>query len=224
MQSIALVSESQEQFEDPLAYLPFSTIVEYPKGGAIYSPDQAPACFYLVIEGRVRVSRLSETGRQFVIDIYRVDDFFGESAFLNLPDRGELATALETTKVMSWQVTAVADLIVRRPRLALALLQFLTRRATEMRQHVESLGTDTIKRRLARALLRFALRMGTADDGEAIRMAPLTHELLSQYVGTSREIVTYKMAELRRDGYLHYSRKGITVFPGALRRFLRAEK
>ena len=40
-------------------------------------------------------------------------------------------------------------------------------------------------------------------------MMPFTHELLSQYVGTSREIVTHYMNQFRREGYLRYSRKAI---------------
>jgi CRP/FNR family cyclic AMP-dependent transcriptional regulator len=223
MQSSAAVSLSQEQFEDPLAYLPFSTMVEYQKGATIYGPDRTSTGLYLVIEGRVKVSRLSESGHQFVIDIYRADDFFGESAFLNLPHHCEQATAIETAKVMSWQVETVTDLMMRRPRLAFALLQVLARRGADMKEHVVSLCMDTMTRRLARALLRFSLRMGTVSDGGALCMAPFTHELLAQYVGTSREIVTYYMNQLRREGYLQYSRRGVTVFPDALRHFLRSQ-
>jgi len=53
-----------------------------------------------------------------------------------------------------------------------------------------------------------------------VRMAPFTHELLAQYVGTSREIVTYYMNQFRRRGYLRYSRKGITLYRDALNSWL----
>jgi CRP-like cAMP-binding protein len=51
-------------------------------------------------------------------------------------------------------------------------------------------------------------------------MVALTHELLSQYVGTSREIVTHHMTHFRRLGYLRYSRKGIVLYPEAFREWL----
>ena len=54
-----------------------------------------------------------------------------------------------------------------------------------------------------------------------MRMAPFTHELLSQYVGTSREIVTHYMNQFRRDGYLRYSRKGIILYRDAFKEWLR---
>jgi CRP-like cAMP-binding protein len=48
-------------------------------------------------------------------------------------------------------------------------------------------------------------------------MMPFTHELLSQYVGTSREVVTHFMNQFRRQGCLSYSRKGIFLRPDALK-------
>jgi len=54
-------------------------------------------------------------------------------------------------------------------------------------------------------------------------MMALTHELLSQYVGTSREIITHYMNQFRRDGYLRYSRKGILLHRDAMRDWLRQQ-
>src|ERR1700722_13636923 len=86
--------------EDPLAHLPCSTILEYRKGQTVYSQDQPSTSIYLVIDGKVKVCRLADDGRQVVVDIYQPDEFFGESAFLGLPQRTELSVALENTKVM----------------------------------------------------------------------------------------------------------------------------
>ena len=72
----------QRPLEDPLAHLPCSTILEYRKGQTIYSQDQPSTSIYLVIDGKVKVCRLADDGRQVVVDIYQPDEFFGESAFL----------------------------------------------------------------------------------------------------------------------------------------------
>ena len=71
----------------------------------------------------------------------------------------------------------------------------------------------------------FSERMGqrNAEDGP-VQMMPITHELLLQYVGTSREIITLYMNQFRREGYLDYSRKkGILVYGDALRDWLRQQ-
>jgi CRP-like cAMP-binding protein len=216
--------EPQKALEDPLAYLPCSSIVEYRKGQIIYNQGQPSTSLYLVIDGKVKTSRLADRGNQLVIDIYLPDEFFGESAFVNLPYRSEQATALENTKLMVWTTSEIENIIMKRPRLALALLQILVQRTLDFTRRIESFSVDSIAPRLARSLIRFSERLGTeqADDG-SVRMIPFTHELLAQYVGTSREIVTHYMTQFRRQGYLRYSRSGITVYRDAFREWLRRE-
>ena len=63
--------------------------------------------------------------------------------------------------------------------------------------------------------------LGTVEEDGSVCMTPFTHELLSQYVGTSREIVTHYMNQFRRQGYLKYSRKGIVLYRDAFRDWLR---
>lgn len=212
----------EKQLEDPLAYLPCSSISEYRKGQIVYDQDQPSNGIHLVIQGKVKVCRPSEDGRQVVIDIYQRDEFFGESGLLGLTRRGEQATALETTQLMSWTTAEIEDVTQRRPQLALALLQLLTLRCVDFGQRIESFSVDNIERRLIRTLLRFAERLGEQGEDGATRMPPFTHELLSQYVGTSREIITQYMNQFRRKGYLRYSRKGIEVYADAMREWLRA--
>jgi CRP/FNR family transcriptional regulator len=164
---------------------------------------------------------VADDGHQVVVDIYQPDEFFGESAFLNLPHRCEQATALENTKVMAWTTAEIEDLILKRPRLSVALVQILVQRTIDFTHRIESFSVDNIARRLARSLIRFSDRLGTAEEDGSVRMAPFTHELLSQYVGTSREIVTHYMNQFRRQGYLKYSRKEIILYRDAFRDWLR---
>ena len=211
----------QKALEDPLAHLPCSSIVEYKKGQMIYNQDQPSTSIFLIIEGRIKVSRLADDGHQVVVDIYQPDEFFGESALLNLPHRGEQATALENTKLMAWSTAEIEDIITKRPRLAVALLQILVQRTIDFTHRIESFSVDNIARRLARSLIRFSERLGRVEEDGSVRMAPFTHELLSQYVGTSREIVTHYMNQFRRQGYLKYSRKEIILYREAFRDWLR---
>ena len=212
-----------KSLEDPLAHLPCSTIVEYRKGQTIYNQDQPSTSLYLVIDGKVKVVRLADDGHQVVIDIYQPDEFFGESAFLSLPHRSEQATVLEDAKLMAWGTQEIEDIIMKRPRLAVALLQIQVQRTLDMTQRIESFSADNIARRLARSLIRFSERLGTVETDGSVHMSAFTHELLSQYVGTSREIVTHYMNQFRRMGYLQYSRRGIVMYRDAMHEWLRQD-
>jgi CRP-like cAMP-binding protein len=220
---IASATTQLRTLEDPLAHLPCSNIIECRRGQTIYGSDQPTTSLYLVIEGKVKVCRMTDEGRQVVVDIYQPDEFFGEAAFLGDGNRAEFAVALEKTKLMSWTVTEIEEIANRRPKLAVALLQLLVQRSVDFGARIESFSVDNIARRLARSLMRFSDRLGTLADDGSVQMIPFTHELLSQYVGTSREIVTHYMNHFRRQGFLRYSRKGILLYREAMDKWLRHE-
>ena len=68
-----------QPLEDPLVYLPSSRILAYQKNHTIYSPDHAGANLYLIIAGKVMVRRMTaDSGRELLVDIYMVDEFFGD--------------------------------------------------------------------------------------------------------------------------------------------------
>jgi CRP/FNR family cyclic AMP-dependent transcriptional regulator len=206
--------------EDALAYLPCSRIAAFRKGEVIYDQYEPSDFIYLIIDGKVKVSRVDDQGRHVIVDIYQVDEFFGEAAFLGPENRREQATALEETKVMTWPIPEINELIMKEPRLGVALVQVIVERLRESMYRIESFSTENISRRLARSLLRFADRLGENEQDGAVFLRPFTHELLSQYVGTSREIVTHWMARFQRDGYVKYSRKGMLLYPSRFRRWM----
>ena len=143
-----------------------------------------------MVTGKVGISQIAEDGSEVLLEIVRPDEFFGESAIIDVPRRSEQATAIEKARLMTWAVSDMEDLVMKRPRLAVALLQILAQRNAEFTRRIESFSVDTIERRLARSLIRFSERLGTPEEDGSVRMMPFTHALLSRYVGTSRELVT----------------------------------
>jgi CRP/FNR family cyclic AMP-dependent transcriptional regulator len=217
---MAIVSKAHRRPEDPLEYLRCSTVLAYPRGHTIYDYERPPANLHLVIDGYVKICRMSEGRKPVVLDIYQAEDFFGESAFLGAAQRPETAVALEDTKVMVWSVEEIEEIAIKHPQLGIALLQLIVRRSAEYVSRIESFAVDNIARRLARALIRFSERNRNEAGAPSEHLVAFTHELLSQYVGTSREIVTQCMNQFRRAGYLSYSRRGIVLHGAELRTWL----
>ncbi len=211
--------------QDPLAHLPRSRILRYQTGQVIYSEDKPSTGIHVVIEGKVTVCRRGDNGRPVVVDIYHMGEFFGESALSHCPDLLEQAVALQDTEVMTWTTAEIEGIVVRRPELAVALMQILVRRLTDYRSRLHSFATDGISPRLVRALIHLSERLGHTNKDGSMQMIPLTHELISQYVGTSREVVTHFMNRFRREGYLNYSRSaGIVVQRHALMEWLNQQR
>ncbi|HYM13425.1 MAG TPA: Crp/Fnr family transcriptional regulator [Bryobacterales bacterium] len=206
--------------EDPLALLPRTPIREYKKNEVIYDAQDRGEALYLVIDGRVKLSRLTEGGKEVILDFYHKDDFFGEAGFLGRNHQGERATALDKTSLMLWTIGELKRLMMRTPTLGPALLRVLAQKLADANLRIESFALDPINRRLAQALLHLADRFGQPAENQCVHLLPITHEQLARYVGTSREIVTQYMNQFRRERFLKYSRRGVDLDAAALKRYL----
>jgi CRP-like cAMP-binding protein len=210
-------------YEDPLTYLPRKPVQEYAKGRVIYDAQNPTADLYVVILGRVKISNTSEDGCQTVGRLVRVEGLFGESCLIGPLSRNESATALDNVTLMSWSRAEIEQQIEREPRLGIALSQFLVRECLELQDRIESMAVHKTPERVMLALLQLATDLGTATPEGAVRVASLTHHTIAEFVGTSREIVTFQMNRLRRMGLIRYSRKYIDVYTQAMRESLKQQ-
>jgi CRP-like cAMP-binding protein len=214
---------SAHKMEDALMYLPRKGVSEYSKGETIFDENNPSRSLHLVVQGRVKFATPLDNGAQTVVDIFTTDDFFGESSLLGAARRIERASALDKVTLMSWDSTEIEEQVQRQPRLGIALMQMLVKRTLDYEERIQSFALDKTPERIAASLLRFAGRLGMQNDEGWMRIPPLTHQLISEYVGTSREIVTFQLNHLRQRGYLRYSRQGIQVSMDALRNHLRTQ-
>jgi CRP/FNR family transcriptional regulator, cyclic AMP receptor protein len=214
--AMTAAADPKMQLEDIMECLPIARTVKYAPRQVIYGPDHLSTSIYLVISGRVGISRISSEASEVLLDIVQPEELFGESVFIGPSRPVERATALEIVELMKWDVSVIEDLIMKRPRLAMALLQILALRSADLARRVASFSIDTVQQRLARSLIQLSERLGTPHEDGSVRMMPVTHEMLARYVGTSRELVTHNMTRFRDQGYVSYSRRGIRLFREAL--------
>lgn len=214
---------ASRQAEDALVYLPHKSVVDYRRGQVIYDESQPSNGIYLVVRGRVKTSVPMDDGTQTVIEIFAAEQFFGEGGLLDLDHRGESALALEPAALMMWTTSEIEEQVDRQPKLGLALIQMLVGRCLEFEERLQSFALDKTPERIMRALLRFSEKLGARVEDGSSRVPPLTHQLISEYVGTSREIVTFQMNRLRQEGFIRYSRRGIEVYTDSLREYLQRQ-
>ena len=197
--------------EDPLTYLPRKPVQEFDKGRIIYSPQDTVDRLYLVVLGRVKVSSVPEGNHETVSRIICPEGIFGEAGLIGTRT-AETAFALDPVSLMSWTRTEIEQQIEREPRLGIALIQCLARLCMTQQNRIESMALHKTPERVMVALAHLAERLGTPAPDGAIRLGSLTHLTIAEYVGTSREIVTYQMNRLRKLGLIRYSRRHIDVW------------
>jgi CRP-like cAMP-binding protein len=208
--------------EDPLALLPRTPLRRYGKNQVIYGPQERVEALYLIVDGRVKISRPRDDW-EVALAFLQKDDFLGDAVFLGLDRQGEQATALAETSLMAWPIGELKRLLLRTPALGPAFLRYQAQKLSEANARIESLCLDPLKRRLVAALLYMGQRVGQPGDDRFVHILPVTHEQLSSYLGTSRELVTQYMNLLRREGLLRYSRRGLDLNLPALQGYLQRE-
>lgn len=209
--------------EDPLTYLPRKSVQEFAKGRTIYDAQQPNDHLYVVILGRVKISNTADDGCQTIGRIVCAEGLFGESCLIGPGSRSESAVALDTATVMAWSREDIERQIERVPRLGVALSQFLVRQCISLQDRIESMAIHKTPERVMLALVQLADDLGSPMADGASRVASLTHHTIAEYVGTSREIVTFQMNRLRRLGMIRYSRKYIDVYSQAMKDQLREQ-
>jgi CRP-like cAMP-binding protein len=122
---------------------------------------------------------------------------------------------------MMWSVTEVEATSMKSPGLAIGIAQLQVQRSAEFSRRIEGFSVDNVACRLADCLIRFCKRLGSPSGNGFVQILPVTHQFLSQYVGTSREIITHYMNYFRRRGYLRYSRRETFVDCDALQDWCR---
>ncbi len=209
--------------EDALTYLPRKPVQEFAKERMIYSPERPSEHLYVVILGRVKISSTAEDGCQTIARIVRAEGMFGESSLIGSAGRSETATALDTVSLMAWTRAEIEQYIEREPRLGVALAQYMVRQCLDLQDRIESMAVYKTPERVMLALVQLGQTLGSPMADGSTRIAALTHHTIAEFVGTSREIVTFQMNRLRRMGMLRYSRKHIDVYADAIAESLRSQ-
>ena len=207
--------------EDALTYLPRKPLQEFVKGAEIYNSRQANGHLYVVIKGLVKISTTNDDGCQTIARIVAAEGLFGESCLVGSIARNEWAAALDMVAVMSWTSAEVLQQVEREPRLGVALAQYLVRQCMEMQDRIESMATYKTPERIMLALLQLGADVGVSRPDRTIRLSSLTHHTIADFVGTSREIVTFQMNRLRRMDLIRYSRRHLDVCVEAMEKHLR---
>jgi CRP/FNR family transcriptional regulator len=208
--------------EDPLNYLPRKSVQEFGKGRVIYSPQQPTDRLYLVVLGRVKVITTADEGYEMIARIVCPEGLFGETS-LTGGHPSEAAVVLDTATVMAWTRVEIEQHIEREPKLGIALAQYLVRQCIALQDRIESMAVHKTPERVMVALAQLAEMLGKPLPDGTTRLGSLTHHTIAEYVGTSREIVTFQMNRLRRLGLIRYTRRYIDVHTEAVRQVLRQQ-
>jgi CRP/FNR family transcriptional regulator, cyclic AMP receptor protein len=170
-------------------------------GQLVFSRGDDGARLYLVVEGRVRLSVVTDEGRELAFRQAKAGDILGEIAVLDGGMRTADATAIGPVRTMALERKDALDLLRAEPAFAEAIVQFLCRRVRDTSQQLENIALFPIEVRLARLLL--ALAGQAAVTGKTALVEPkMSQSEIALLIGASRPKVNAAIGELEARGAL----------------------
>ena len=184
----------------------------YEKGKMILLEQSQGETFFIIISGVVKVTRLSDDGREVILAILGESDFFGEMSLLDGEGRSANIVANEKSEVVTLSRSDFLDCLQKYPKIAIALLEELAVRLRKSDQHIESLSLSDSEQRIGITLIRLAEELGTIKQGDVnVKNLPYQQDIANM-AGTSRETVSRTLKLLETKNLLKRDGRNLTIY------------
>ncbi len=200
--------------KDELMKLSQSTkMTNAPKKQIIYFPDESSNSVYLIKQGKVKISRMSEDGREVIIAILGPGEIFGESAITDKgAQREEFAEATEDTVLCNMFSDVIQDIMEKDPSFGFKITKIIGFRFKRIQSRFESLIFKPSDERVKSFIKELAKESGKKNtNGEMELKLNLTHEDLGKLTATSRQTVTTVFNDLEKKNLINYDRSKIII-------------
>jgi CRP-like cAMP-binding protein len=179
------------------------TIAKYRKNQIVFSQgDPANSVFY-IRDGKVKVTVISEQGKEAVVAVLGTDEFCGEGCLTGQPLRVATATAMTACEIMRLEKAAIIQVLHDEPAFSEMFVAHLLARTLRVEADLVDQLFNSSEKRLARALLLLA-NFGKEGKPETI-IAKVSQEMLAEMIGTTRSRVSKFMNKFRKLGFIKYN-------------------
>ena len=184
---------------------------KFENGNLIFLEESEGKNLFFVVEGCVKVTRLSKDGREVILAMLNAGDFFGEMSLLDGEARSANVIALEETEVLSLNRDDFLVVLHDYPKIAIQLLKEMTSRLRKSDRQIVSLSLSDAEKRIALCIVRFADEQGVIKNGQVtIPKIPIQQDIANM-AGTSRETVSRAMSLLTEEKYIERNGKELKI-------------
>ena len=165
----------------------------------------------IVLEGRVKMIKHSEAGKDVVLNLIAPGEMLGEVAAFDGEPYPATAQAMEPTVVASIHQDDYLRLLKQYPALALRVIEEQGRRLREAQDMIKSMAVERVERRIARILLKLAATTGSSNENGITIELPLTRQDIADMAGTTVETAIRTMSRFRKKGLVRTKRGRVTI-------------
>jgi CRP/FNR family cyclic AMP-dependent transcriptional regulator len=194
---------------DPKAFLAQAdggrTISKYRKDQIVFSQGEAADAVFYIQQGKIKITVLSEQGKEAVVAILGTGDFFGEGCLAGQLLRMASTTTMMECEIMRLEKAAIIRVLHEEPAFSEMFMSHLLTRNIRVEADLVDQLFNSSEKRLARALLLLA-NFGKEGKPEPV-VAKISQETLAEMIGTTRSRVSSFMNKFRQLGFIDYNGK-----------------
>ncbi len=209
LRNVSLFESLDQQELEALSEVTFTRT--FSKDNVIILAEEEGDTLFILKNGQVKVSIVSEEGREVILSLLGPGSVFGELSLLDGKPRSANVVATEETDLLMLRRADFLQLIYKTPQIATALLAELATRMRKTDRQIEGLALLDVTSRISDTLLQLATEQGAETaDGVTIESRP-THQELANMSGTTRETVSRVLKRLEGQGYINRNGRKITI-------------
>ena len=183
----------------------------FDKHQVIILAEEEGDALFIISSGQVKVSIVSEDGREVILSLLGTGSVFGELSLLDGKPRSANVVATENTDLYMLRRSDFLQLVYKVPQIAVGLLAELAARLRKTDRKIGGLALLDVTSRISETLLQLADEHGTeTDDGVLLKSRP-THQQIASMSGTTRETVSRVLKRLEKQGYISTEGRTITI-------------
>jgi CRP/FNR family transcriptional regulator, cyclic AMP receptor protein len=181
------------------------------RGEFIYMPGDRADFVYILKHGRVKLSVLSETGKEIAIDIIQSGEIFGEFALVDESQRSNMTQAMDDVLMWVFSKHDFTKLLTSLPMLALSYIKLVGDRRRRMEKKLSDITSKPVSGRICELMHELSTGSAEFESAAIDYIVPLTHQDVASLIGAARQTTTTVLNDLERRGIIELGRGWIRV-------------
>jgi CRP/FNR family cyclic AMP-dependent transcriptional regulator len=178
-------------------------IATFDEGSVVFAQGDVANALFRIQKGKIKLSVVSNAGKEAVIAVLGAGDFFGEGCLAGQPLRMSTATAMTECSIARMEIADVIERLQKDAAFSKLLLSYMLTRTMRIEEDLIDQLFNSSEKRLARALLLLA-NFGKEGKPEIV-IPKISQETLATMIGTTRSRVSFFMNKFRRLGFIEYN-------------------
>lgn len=175
------------------------------KGQAVFFPEDPAGGVYFLASGRVKVSRLSDEGKEFILEFVEPGQSFGEDGIFDGGRREASAETMERSTLVFVPSDRLRSFLAQNPAVLMKFMGMLGSRQRMLEKRLVDVAHKNAPRRLAELFVELSRSYGVRDARGTLLRIKLSQSALGSLLGVSREIVNHAVSDLRKRGVIDVS-------------------